>query len=324
MALSLFFGIGLCLFFYWFSSSGYLAVFLEWVKDLGYWGNLFFVIAFTITGLPFMLIGYTPLGLAAGYIYGRDGPILGIIEASVTVLIGTITGSVLGFVLCRMLLKNWFQRKIDASPVLQAFMQTMESKGFFLVLVMRMAPIPFGVQNGLFSVSNVSILSFAVATVVGLVPEIVMLVYMGTTMADLTSIVTGKFEFGFWQQLTLGLEIGVSLILCILLFFFSREAMRKVKERQKQMELDDLELELEHADDAADLFECGSVPPINESDRSRILDAIDGKNSADDSGEESASEGVFLISNFADSPVNSLSRGLEEGIIATQQPQGYT
>lgn len=46
------------------------------------------------------------------------------------------------------------------------------------------------------------------------------------------------------------------------------------------MELDDLELELEHADDAADLFECGSVPPINESDRSRILDAIDGKNSA--------------------------------------------
>jgi uncharacterized membrane protein YdjX (TVP38/TMEM64 family) len=174
----------LCVFFYWFSAKGYLAIFLEWVKDIGYWGNLLFVVAFTLTGLPFMLIGYTPLGLAAGFIYGQDGPILGILNASVTVLIGTITGSIVGFWSCRVLCKSWFQRKINESPTLQAFMHTMESKGFYLILIMRMAPIPFGVQNGLFSVSNVSVLSFSVATIVGLVPEILMLVYMGTTMAD--------------------------------------------------------------------------------------------------------------------------------------------
>jgi hypothetical protein len=46
----------------------------------------------------------------------------------------------------------------------------------------------------------VSVLSFSVATIVGLVPEILMLVYMGTTMADLTSIATGDFEFGLWQK----------------------------------------------------------------------------------------------------------------------------
>lgn len=45
-----------------------------------------------------------------------------------------------------------------------------------------------------------SVLSFSVATIVGLVPEILMLVYMGTTMADLTSIATGDFEFGLWQK----------------------------------------------------------------------------------------------------------------------------
>ncbi len=156
----------------------------------------------------------------------------GILNASVTVLIGTITGSILGFWSCRVLCKGWFQRKINESPTLQAFMHTMESKGFYLILIMRMAPIPFGVQNGLFSVlppvsfhhtthtrtrththtqpcshtlcgaqvSNVSVLSFSVATIVGLVPEILMLVYMGTTMADLTSIATGDFEFGLWQK----------------------------------------------------------------------------------------------------------------------------
>jgi uncharacterized membrane protein YdjX (TVP38/TMEM64 family) len=75
--LSIVAGAGLCVFFYWFSSSGYLATFLEWVKGIGYWGNLLFVVAFTLNGLPFMLAGYTPLGLAAGFIYGQDGPILG-------------------------------------------------------------------------------------------------------------------------------------------------------------------------------------------------------------------------------------------------------
>lgn len=225
--------VGLCAFFYWFSSAGYLAIFLNWVKDIGYWGNLLFIIAFTITGLPFMLIGYTPLGLAAGFIYGEDGPILGILNASVTVLIGTILGSILGFWSCRVLCKSWFQRKINENPTLQAFMHTMESKGFYLIVIMRMAPIPFGVQNGLFSVSNVSVLAFSVATIVGLVPEILMLVYMGTTMADLTSIATGDFEFGLWQKIMLGIEIGMTVILFILLFFLSREAMRKVKERQR-------------------------------------------------------------------------------------------
>jgi uncharacterized membrane protein YdjX (TVP38/TMEM64 family) len=149
------------------------------------------------------------------------------LNASVTVLIGTITGSILGFWSCRVLCKGWFQRKINESPTLQAFMHTMESKGFYLILIMRMAPIPFGVQNGLFSVStttmlssrtmyvhrlthcgcglqvsNVSVMSFSVATIVGLVPEILMLVYMGTTMADLTSIATGDFEFGLWQKVS--------------------------------------------------------------------------------------------------------------------------
>lgn len=77
MLASVVFAGALCGFSYWFSSSGYLAIFLEWVRDIGYWGNLLFVVAFTITGLPFMLIGYTPLGLAAGFIYGQEGPILG-------------------------------------------------------------------------------------------------------------------------------------------------------------------------------------------------------------------------------------------------------
>ncbi len=49
-------------------------------------------------------------------------------------------------------------------------------------------------------ISNGSGFAFGLATVVGLIPEILMLVYMGTTMHDLTSIATGDFEFGVWQK----------------------------------------------------------------------------------------------------------------------------
>jgi len=315
-------GAGLCAFFYWFSATGYLAVFLEWVKKIGYWGNLLFVIAFTLTGLPFMLIGYTPLGLAAGFIYGQDGLILGILNASVTVLIGTITGSILGFWSCRVLCKGWFQRKINESPTLQAFMHTMESKGFYLILIMRMAPIPFGVQNGLFSVSNVSVLSFSVATIVGLVPEILMLVYMGTTMADLTSIATGDFEFGLWQKIMLGIEIGMTLILFVLLFFLSREAMRKVRERQRQTEMAESLADLEMEEDS-EMGEAGAIPPLDDDDRNRLLRAINGESMPDDSSEaEPETKPVGTAgSNFVGTVKKSLDKEYEVMWLAKRQEQ---
>jgi uncharacterized membrane protein YdjX (TVP38/TMEM64 family) len=303
LVVSIIAGVALCGFFYWFSEKGYLAVFLEWVKKIGYWGNLLFVIAFTLTGLPFMLIGYTPLGLAAGFIYGQDGPILGILNASVTVLIGTITGSILGFWSCRVLCKGWFQRKINESPTLQAFMHTMESKGFYLILIMRMAPIPFGVQNGLFSVSNVSVMSFSVATIVGLVPEILMLVYMGTTMADLTSIATGDFEFGLWQKIMLGIEIGMTVILFVLLFFLSREAMRKVKERQRQTEMAESLADLEMDDSEAD--DTGAPSPLDDDDRTRLLRAINGEGMNDDSSEAETEESKTTTTTTTTTTTNS-------------------
>src|SRR5690606_7350855 len=56
-----------------------------------YIGNLLFVIAFSVAGLPFALVGYTPLSLGAGFLYSVK---LG----SVTVGLGSFIGSTFGFI----------------------------------------------------------------------------------------------------------------------------------------------------------------------------------------------------------------------------------
>ncbi|KAL6053525.1 SNARE associated Golgi protein [Balamuthia mandrillaris] len=216
-------GVGL---FTWLTYSGRLEIFLTWVESIGIWGHLIFVVSFCVTGLPFAIFGYTPLALAAGYLYGP--------YAIITVSVGTLLGSVVGFWTCRTVMYSWFHRKIKNSPTLTAFLTVMESHGFKLILIMRMSPISFGVQNGLFSLSSISGFSFLLATVIGVFPEILMLVYMGSTMRDLASIATGDYKFGTMQKVMLAVEITLSVTLCIALFFFSRKAMRQVRAQQRK------------------------------------------------------------------------------------------
>lgn len=211
------------------------------------------------------------MGLAAGFIYSKYGPVWGIINATVTVSLGTVGGSLLGFWSCRKLFKGWFQEKVNQSPTLHAFMSIIESHGFKLVLIMRMAPIPFGVQNGLFSISNISGLSFSLATFIGVFPEIVMLVYMGTTMRDLSEIASGDFKLDTTQKIMLGLEIGMSVLLCALLFYLSRKAMKKVKEKEREHALR-INTGLEDLEEPSSLLEENSMSLGEFHDRQSFLD----------------------------------------------------
>jgi len=177
------------------------------------------------------------LALAAGFIYD-------IFPAVTTVLIGTMLGSALGFYVTRTLLKEWVKEYVESRPLLmvqlkesyliinfqflKAFMKTMETHGFKLIVIMRMAPVsnpdkcsilmlilcldslwiskcrvfgtlfspfppprthppPFRVSNYCMRLTTMLALqicdipfgSFSLASFLGLLPEIVMLVYMG-------------------------------------------------------------------------------------------------------------------------------------------------
>jgi len=219
--------------FLWFCYSGAMEAFLSWVESIGEWGYLVIILLFMFNGLPFVPTGYSIFGLSAGFIYPDH-----FLKASLAVGIGTFLGSCLGFWVTRLVFKEWVQQRIAKKPTLQAFILAMEKLGFKLVLMMRMAPIPFGIQNGLFSVSNIPFDSFIVATILGVTPEILMLVFAGRTMASISEIATGRYHLSFEQYLILGVEVMITIFLLAAIGYFSRKAMREVKFKQRLNEID--------------------------------------------------------------------------------------
>lgn len=119
---------------------------LEWLQNLDEWeGILLFVIMFTVVSFP-MTWGYILLNVAAGYLYGF---VLGFMVVIISVLCGLSTA----FIVCRRYLRDFVRSKLE-SDSLKAIMRVVEGKrGFKVIALTRLTPVPFGLQNGLFSVS---------------------------------------------------------------------------------------------------------------------------------------------------------------------------
>ena len=130
----------------------YLKGFLKWLQHLNKWvSGLIFVVMFTLVSFP-MTWGYIVLNMAAGYLYGFVAGLL-------TVTISVVVGVTVSVIICRYFLRSLVQSKLQSSH-LKAIIQVIESRrGFKVVILTRLTPIPFGLQNGLFAVSQDNIYS---------------------------------------------------------------------------------------------------------------------------------------------------------------------
>ncbi|XP_068724273.1 transmembrane protein 64-like [Montipora capricornis] len=155
---------------------------LEWLQNLDEWARvLLFVIMFTVVSFP-VTWGYILLNVAAGYLYGF---LLGYFVVIVSVLCGLWTA----FIVCRRYLRDFVRSKLE-SDNLKAIMRVVEGKrGFKVIALTRLTPVPFGLQNGLFAVTNVSTPKYVISSTVGLLPTQALNAYMGSTFRSLEDIV---------------------------------------------------------------------------------------------------------------------------------------
>jgi len=63
------------------------------------------------------------------------------------------------------------------------------SQGLKVIALTRLTPVPFGLQNGLFAISNVTLLKYTLATVVGLLPTQILNTYLGTTLRSMKDVI---------------------------------------------------------------------------------------------------------------------------------------
>lgn len=119
---------------------------LNWLEGLPLWqGCLVFVVLFTIVSFP-MTFGYILCNVAVGYLYG-------FFTGLVIVSLSVASGCTIAFLVVRRCMRGIVESKLQ-SDHLKAVMRVVEGrKGWRVLALTRLTPIPFGLQNALFSVS---------------------------------------------------------------------------------------------------------------------------------------------------------------------------
>lgn len=183
----------------------YLKDLLLWVESLdSLVGALLFIVGLIAVSLPCGW-GYIVLNVAAGYLYGF---VLGMGLVMVGVLIGTFVAHLV----CKRLLSHWVLSKVGNSEQLGAIIRVVEGgSGLKVVALARLTPIPFGLQNAVFSITDVSLPNYLVASSVGLLPTQLLNSYLGTTLRTMEDVIAEQSVSGYFV-FTLQIVISIGLM----------------------------------------------------------------------------------------------------------------
>ena len=185
----------------------------EFVRSFGAWAPVIFgVTYFASSPIPMV----APLLSAAGGLV--FGPVLG----TILVLVFATGSSLIPFFLARRLGSDWVASKLKGKKIENLYKQSEGSGGFLFILLMRLIPIlPWEIQNYVGGLSKVPVMTFVLATILGIIPGSFSLVFLGSAISDPTS---WKFYFA------IGLNVVIALIPTLSVYFKRR------KEKQQEGE----------------------------------------------------------------------------------------
>lgn len=156
-------------------------VILTWLLESGDAESfLLFLVLFVFLSFP-MTWGYILVNVVAGY---RFGPAFG----TFVVIVAVAIGSVCALLVCRTLLSSLIRHNL-MNEKLETIVRVVEGDhGFHVIALTRLTPIPFGIQNGVFALSNVRVSTFMLASFLGLLPTQFLNSYMGSSLRSVQDI----------------------------------------------------------------------------------------------------------------------------------------
>lgn len=146
-----------------------------WIENLGLAGIALFIAAYVAATV--FLVPTWIFTLAAGAVFG-------VARGLGLVVVAAVAGSTLAFLLARFGFRARVAHAIVQRPMLDAVDQALREKGWLVVALLRLTPIPFGVQNYLLGLSGVRLAHFVPATAVGIVPVTTLYLFVGASGRD--------------------------------------------------------------------------------------------------------------------------------------------
>ncbi|MCS3429577.1 TVP38/TMEM64 family protein [Klebsiella sp. BIGb0407] len=140
--------------------------------------GLFFLGYFLISALS--IPGTRILALLGGALFG-------LLEGTVLVASAATSGAVIAMLLSRYLLRDWVQRRFIT--VMDKVNTGMARNGSYYLFAVRLVPVlPFSVINLLMGLTPFPVMRFAVITLVGLLPSIVLYISTGRELSQIQSV----------------------------------------------------------------------------------------------------------------------------------------
>lgn len=187
-----------------------LLEYISWVRALGAGGVVLYGVVYIVSTVA--LVPGSILTLAAGFLYGPYWAML-------MVLISSVLGATIAFVLARGWLRPWVVRKFSKYPSYVRLERRIAEEGWKVVFLLRLSPLmPFSVMNYILGLSTVSLRGYVLASIFGMLPGILLYTYIGSLVSDLsqlgsTSVMpeSGVSQIVFWGGLISTLAASVFL-----------------------------------------------------------------------------------------------------------------
>jgi uncharacterized membrane protein YdjX (TVP38/TMEM64 family) len=214
---SILIAVCLCLFMValgWFKNSGLMPRALEWIKSLGPWAPVMFIVLYVAAVV--LLLPASILTLGAGIVFG-----MGI--GSIYVIVGATIATNLTFLLGRHLARDWIAHKLEGNMRFKALDEAVAREGWKIVALVRFAPIfPFAITSYGFGLTSVPFWQYFLASF-AMIPGALMYVYLGVLVGDLAGIEHG-IALPPWLKWTIA---GVTFLIIVYVARFARRVLGK-------------------------------------------------------------------------------------------------
>lgn len=190
------------------------------IASLGIVGPLVVVLLYVVFTVLLIPGSALTLGTATFFGFWRG---LGV------VFVGANLGALCAFWLARTLLRAQVQQWAAGSPKFTALDRAIGQNGFKMVFLARLSPVfPFTLLNYLLGLTPVPTLSYLLANALGMLPGMVLYVYLGATARDaLTSPAT--MGATWWQQLFKVIGLLATITVVALITRIARQALAEAE-----------------------------------------------------------------------------------------------
>ena len=124
---------------------------------------------------------------------------------------------------------RWWLSSSDSMKSLYLVLSGKQS--FRLVALSRFTPVPFGLQNAVFSVSNLSLPRYITASVLGLLPTQTLNVYLGSTLRSMEEVLTNS-EHMLTGWVILLVQLVITLLVGVLIVRSARQELDRTLQGQ--------------------------------------------------------------------------------------------